>query len=113
MAIVRHQCHLHITHMSVPVGTNNMATMSDLYGQPRSAQVQVIISNLVNNPTFKKDIHTTFEVNTFPTYVGVVIHVLKDHDRSSSSIAIYSNATCNIFDKELSTLVGILPNKPM
>ena len=108
--------------MSVPVGTNNMATMSDLYGQPRSAQLQAIISNLVNNPTFKKDIHTTFEVNTFPTYVGVVIHVLKDHDRSS--IAIYSNATCNFFDKELSTLVvdirgrfigsfGILPNEPM
>ena len=49
--------------------------MSDSCGQPRSAQVQAIVSNLLNNPTFKKDIHTTFEVNTFPTYVGVVIHM--------------------------------------
>ena len=72
----------------VPVGTNNMATMSDSYGQPRSAQVQTIVSNILNNPTFKKDIHTTFEVNTFPPYLGVVIPMLKDLDRNSSSIAI-------------------------
>ena len=80
--------------------------MSDSYGQPRSVQVQAIVSNLLNNATFKKDIHTTFEVNTFPTtYIGVVIHMLKDLDRSSSSIAIYSNTLYNFLDKELSTLV--------
>ena len=82
-----------------------MATMSDSYGQPRSAQVQAIVSNLLNNPTFKKDIHTTFEGYTFPTSVGVVIHMLKDLDGSSSSIAIYSNTPYNFLDKELSTLV--------
>ena len=67
--------------------------------------MQAIVSQLLNNPTFKKDIHTTFEVNTFPTYVGVVIHMLKDLDRSSSSIAIYSNTPYNFLDKELPTLV--------
>ena len=80
-----------------------MAPMSDSYGQPRSAQVQTIVSNLLNNSTFKKDIHTAFEVNT--TYLGVVIHMLKDLDRSSSSITIYSNTPYNFLDKELSTLV--------
>ena len=79
--------------------------MSDSDGQPRSAQVQAIVSNLLNNPTIKKDIYTTFEVNTFPTHVGVVIHMLKDLDRSSSSIAIYSNTQYNFLDKNLSTLV--------
>ena len=82
-----------------------MATMSDSYGQPISAQMQAIVLNLLNNPTFKKDIHTTFEVNTLPTYIGLVIHMLKDLDRSSSSIAIYSNTPHNFLDKELSTLV--------
>ena len=79
--------------------------MSDSNGQPRSAHVQAIVSNLLNNPTFKKDIHTTFEVNTFPTCVGVVIHMLKDLDRSSSITAIYSNTPYNFLDKELFTLV--------
>ena len=85
-----------------------MATISDSYGQPRSAQVQAIVSNLLNNPTFKKDIHTTFEVNTFPTYVRVVIHMLKDLGRSCSSIAIYSNTPYNFLDKDLSTLVVVI-----